>query len=48
MVNTPSLMYPKYFRDESHLNDEGAKIFSKYLVSSIENVSMNCSIVESK
>ncbi len=44
MVNTPSLMYPKYFRDESHLNDEGAKMFSKYLVSKVKNTIVDYTI----
>lgn len=38
MVNTPALMYPKYFRDESHLNNEGAKIFSRCVVGHIEKL----------
>lgn len=46
MVNTPSLMYPKYFRDELHLNDEGAKIFSKYLVSEVKKTLVKYSIIE--
>lgn len=36
MVNIPALMYPKYFKDGSHLNDEGAKLFSKCVVGYIK------------
>ena len=31
MSNITELMCPKYFRDKSHLNDEGAKIYSNIL-----------------
>lgn len=37
--NTTTLMYPKYFKDIEHLNDEGAHVYSAIIASEIKKLS---------
>ena len=34
----PMLMCPKYFKDQTHLNDEGARVYSQYISERIKNI----------